>query len=174
MSIGQFESYGRKSTATSDGHGRLVVEQVIEQRAKAGHGQVQVFANLTAHGGGLRDEVSPMSCSELQFPVRGFQFEVAQSETGDGRSMLSVEIGSVGLIAGIGRHAVLLGREGMNDPGIESSLGKNPLGGKMVVPRPFYNHDHVLNVVSLLRFTNLRHRQLEESRLVFQGLTFDE
>ena len=42
---------------------------MIEQRGETGHGQVQVFTDLAAHGNGLLDKVPPMPRSELQFPV---------------------------------------------------------------------------------------------------------
>ena len=62
----------------------------------------------------------------------------------------------------------------MNDACFESSLGKSPLGSQVVVSGSFHDDDHVLNVVLLLSFANLLHGQLEEGRLMLQGLRFDE
>lgn len=88
--------------------------------------------------------------------------------------MLSIEIGFIGLIAGIGRHAILLGREGMHDACFKSCFGESPFGSQMIVSSSFHNDDRVLNVVLLLRFANPRHGQLEEDGLMLKCLAFDE
>ena len=88
--------------------------------------------------------------------------------------MLGIQIGSIRLDARVGRRPILLGREGMNDACFKSGFGKSPFGSQMIVSSPFHDDDHVLNVMSLLSFSNLGHSQLEEGRIMLERLMFDE
>ena len=58
-----------RASRSPSSHSGLIVEQVIKQRGKAGHSQMQVLTNLAGHRSGLLDEVPPMSRSELEFPI---------------------------------------------------------------------------------------------------------
>ena len=98
----------------------------------------------------------------------------AQPETGDGRPVLSVEIGSICFDARIGRHAILLGCERVQDACLKSSIGKSPLGSQVVISGAFYNDDGVLDLVLLLSCANLGRGQLEASRSMLQCLTLDQ
>jgi len=80
--------------------------------------------------------------------------------------MLGIQIGSIRLDARVGRRPILLGRERMNDTCFKSSFGESPFGRQMIVPGSFQDHDRILNVVLLLSFANLLHRQPEEGRLM--------
>jgi hypothetical protein len=49
-----------------------------------------------------------MSDPQLQFSIGRAQLRLSKPETGHRRSVLSLEIVSVGLVAGIGRHTIWL------------------------------------------------------------------
>ena len=167
-SLSELDQLGRRVTAGGNDQRRRGFEQTIEQTGIAGHSQVQVLANLAGHGRRLLDEVAAMPCSQLQFPIGRFQLQLAQPEPGHGRSVLSVQIRFVGLVARIGRHPILLGGEGMDDTRFESGAGKRSLGRQVVVSRPLNDDDRVLNVVLLLGLANLLHGQLEANPSVLQ------
>ena len=88
---------------------------------------MQVLANLAGQRRRLLDKVAAMTSSQLQFPIRRFQLQLAQPKASDGRSVLRKKIRFVGLVARIGRHPILLGGKGMNDAGFESGAGKGSL-----------------------------------------------
>ena len=54
---------------TGDGHGGLVIQQIIKQSSITRHGQVQVLMDLKGEGRVFLDEAASMTSSDLQFPV---------------------------------------------------------------------------------------------------------
>jgi hypothetical protein len=51
------------------------------------------------------------------------------------------------LMERIGRHAILLGGERMNNTNFKSSLGESPYWSQVVVASAFHNDDGVLDVL---------------------------
>src|SRR5262245_17823931 len=115
---------------------------------------MQVLANLAGNGGRLFHEAAAMARSELQLTIRRFEFYVAQAEPCHRSSVLSTQIGPIRFVAGISRHAVLLGGKGMHDSRFETGGGKGALGRKVVVSSSFDGDDGVLNIVLCLDLAN--------------------
>ena len=55
-----------------------------------------------------------------------------------------------------------------------SRPGQRLAWGQVVVARAFHDHNHVLDLVLLLRLSDHRHGHLEKRILVFEGPGFDE
>jgi hypothetical protein len=102
------------------------------------------------------------------------KFSFKKSESSHGGSMLSVQIGFVGLVTGISRHAILLGRERMHDARFKPGAGERTLGSEMVVSSSLQHDDGVLNIVLLLSLMNLRDGCLEVARLMLERLWLNE
>ena len=47
-----------------------------------------MLADLTGQSARLHNDVATMPCTQLQIPIRRFQLQLAEPETGDGRSMV--------------------------------------------------------------------------------------
>ena len=73
----------------TDGHGGLVLEEVIEQRRVSRQGEVHVLADLAGERRPLLDEVPPVSDFQLQCVIRRLQRRFTQSEPGRGRPVLA-------------------------------------------------------------------------------------
>ncbi len=61
-----------------------------------------------------------MAGQEPELGVGRIQHRLDQTKTIDGGPLDGGEIIVIGLVAGIGREAVLLGSQGMNDPRLEA------------------------------------------------------
>ena len=81
-------SHSRRRSA----RGVWAFKEAIEQVGITGHRQVQVIANLAGQSRRLLDEVAAMPCPQLQLAIGWLQLELAQSEAGDGRSVLRVQV----------------------------------------------------------------------------------
>jgi hypothetical protein len=88
--------------------------------------------------------------------------------------MLSVQVRFIRLVAWIGRHSVLLGRERMYHACFKSGTGESVLGSEMVIAGTLDNDDDVLNVVLLLSMANLRDGCPEVTGLMLESLWLDE
>jgi len=161
----EFDHLGGRFTTGGQEQCRRI-EEPIEENGIARHAQVQVFANLAGEGGGLFDEAAAMTCSELQFRVRRFEFQIAQPEPCHSRSVLSIQIGLIGLVTRIGRHAVLLGGKRMHNARFKTGASKGPLGRKVVIARSFDDDESVLNAMLGLGLANQLDCQFEVCRPV--------
>ncbi len=83
--------------------------------------------------------------------------------------MLSVEIGFIRFIAGVGWHPKLLGSERMDNASFEACLGKGSLRNEIVGTRPFHSNDEILDVVFSLSLTDEREGDLEERCFVLES-----
>src|SRR6516162_10616293 len=135
---------------------------------------MQVVANLAGQGGCLLDKIAAMACAELQVTIRRFQLQLAQPKAGHRRPVLRIQIVFIGLVAGVGRHAILLGSERMDHARFESGPGESPLGRQVVVSGSLHHDDGVPDVVLLLSLSNHLHRHLDEDALVLDGLGLDQ
>ena len=75
-----------------------------------------------------------------------------------GSTVLGIQIGLVGLEAGIGGHPVLFRRERMNDARFESGPGESPFGRQMVIPGSLHNDNRILYVVPRIVVPGLKVR----------------
>jgi hypothetical protein len=71
----------------------------------------------------------------------------AQSEAVDGGALDSGQVGVVGLVAGIGGEAELLGGQGMDDAGLEAGGGDGALDREVLVAGPLDGDDEIAEIV---------------------------
>ena len=72
--------------------------------------------------------------------------------------MLSMQVRFIGLVAGVGRHAILFRCERIDDTCFKPSAGESPFRRQVIVSSPFHDHDHVLDAVLLLGLANQVYR----------------
>ena len=89
-------------------------------------------------------------------------------------AMLGVQIRFVCLIAWIGWHSILLGREWVHDASFESRTRKRSFGSEVIVSGSLDNNDGVLNVVLLLSHANALDGCPEVTRLMLERLWLNE
>jgi hypothetical protein len=77
-----------------------------------------------------------MTGQELELVVDRVGVRAEQSEAVDGRAMDGGEVGLVGLVAGIGRLAKLLGGEGVDDADLEARGGEGGLDDMVTASGP--------------------------------------
>ena len=118
---GLAERVGRREVAGQfqrDG----TLPEVAEALGVARQGGVQDFANLTTQAAGLVHEVAAMAAEELQRDIQRGPVGFAQTEAVGGGPKERRQVGVVGLVPGVGRLAVLLGGDGMDETGVEARL----------------------------------------------------
>ncbi len=99
---------------------------------------------------------------------------LAKSKSGNGRSVLSIQIGFIRFVARIGRHAILFGCERMHDACFKSSPGGSPFGRQLIIVGSFHDDDEILDVVLLPGLAKQFHCQLKEARLMLYRSGFNE
>ena len=75
--------------------------------------------DLIAEVGVLADQVAAVAGQEPEPGVDLIERRLDQAEAVDGGAMDGEEVGVVGLVAGVGRQAELLGGQRMDDAGLE-------------------------------------------------------
>jgi hypothetical protein len=81
--------------------GDVAVPELVEAGGIAGHGGIEVFADLAGEGGSLVDQVAAMADEELQLPPRFLGRGFEECEAVDGRALDGGEIGVAGLVVGV-------------------------------------------------------------------------
>ena len=89
-----------------------------------------------------------------------------QGEAVDGGAMDGDQIGVVGLVAGVGGLAELLGGEGMDEADLEAAFDEGVLGNVMVAAGPLDGDDDVLEVMLLHGSANLGDHGLQFGAVV--------
>ena len=84
-----------------------------------------------------------MAGQEPELGVDLIECRLDQAEAIDGGAMDGVEVGVVGLVAGIGREAELLGGQRMDDAGLEAGGDDGALDRQMVVAGALDGDDEV-------------------------------
>ena len=107
--------------------GAVAFHRVCEAGGEAGQGGFEVLADLAAELADFAHEVAAMADEELQGGPGFVAFGLEQSEAVDGGAMNGDEVGVIGLVAGIGGLAELLGGEGMDDARLEAGGGEGAL-----------------------------------------------
>src|SRR5262249_8374979 len=107
--------------------------EVAEAAGVAGHRRVQLFKDLTPENSILIHQVAAVAAEHLQRdvglrPGRLDQAEAVRRGAEDGG-----EVGVVGLVLRVGGLAVLLGGEGVDQPGVEAGLAEGTLHGAVVL-----------------------------------------
>ena len=88
--------------------------------------------------------------------------------------MLREQIGLIGLVARVGGHSILLGREGTADPRFETGVGKDTLQQQVIVSGSFDGHNGLLDLVLLLGLSNVRDRRLKVGHTMLQRSGLDQ
>ena len=95
-----------------------------------------------------------MACQQTKRPVIS-SVEVEQTEAVGGRAVDSEKIGVVGLVAGIGRQAILLGGQRVNDPRFKLIGCECAFNWQVVNAGPLDGDDDVAQAVTLDRLAEL-------------------
>src|SRR5437868_4826180 len=117
--------------------GNRILPELVEARGVTRQGGFEMVANLTVESGALADQITAVADEQLQggpgLVPRSFQERAA----GDGGAVDGGQVGVVGLIAGIGGLAVLLGDEGMENAGLETGRAEGALHEPVIASRAF-------------------------------------
>ena len=147
---------------------------MTKKLCKAGHGGMKDFADLTLQDGVLVHQVAALAAEELDGDVEVRPGGFAQPEAVGGGPPDGGEVGVVGLVVGIGGLAILLGRERMDEAGVEAGLTKRQLDGAMIVAGAFDGDDDILEVVLAHGLTDAVDDGLEVAARVRHGGGFEE
>jgi len=127
--------------------GDLALPEFVEAGGIAGHGRLEVVANLAVEGRALADQVAAVADDELQggpgFVARRFE----QSATGDGSPVDGGQVGVVGFVAGIDGLTVLLGDEGVQDARLETGGGESALDDAVLAAGAFDSDEAIAELV---------------------------
>src|SRR5260370_1403017 len=81
--------------------GDRTVPELVEAGGEAGHGGLQVFADLAVEGGAFADQVAALADEQLQRGPSGVAGRFEQGAAGDSGAVNRCQVGVLGLVAGI-------------------------------------------------------------------------
>ena len=153
-------SLGR-AQAPGDDQGRLVVEDVADGGGEAGEQGVELDMDLIAEVGVLAHQVAAVAGQEPELGVGLIEHRLDQAEAIDGGPLDGAEVGVVGLVAGIGGEAELLGGQGMDDAGLEAGGGGGALDRPVIVAGAFDGDDEIAEIMVGLGLADPGHEVVE-------------
>jgi hypothetical protein len=115
-----------------------------------------------------------MPAEELEGEIVVGPGRFEQAEAVAGGAPNGSQVGVVGFVAGVGGLAVLLGREGMHQAGLEAGLTEGVLHGPVIVAGAFEGDDEVGQVVLLDGEADTGDGGLEVAAAMRQGSGFEE
>ena len=114
---------------SGDGQGDIALEEVGEAGVVSWHEDIQVLADLASQGDALADQVAAMPGQELELVVGRIGGGLGRPKPLTAARWMAREVGVVGLVAGVGGLAELLGGERMDDADLEAAAAKARLTG---------------------------------------------
>ena len=102
------------------------------------------------------------------------EWRLDEAEAVGGRAMDGEEVGVVGLVSRIGRQAVLLGGQWVDDPGFKALGCECAFNWQVVDARPLDGDDHVAQAVTSDRLADLGDHGVEAMPVVFDHGGWDE
>jgi hypothetical protein len=106
--------------------------------------------------------------------VSSWNCRLDQGKAVDGGAADGGQVVVVGLVAGVGRLAELLGGERMNDAHLESAGGKGPGGRMMISARAFDGDDEIAQTTLLDRLAQGGDGGIEAGTVVFDDRRLDD
>ena len=144
-------SGGEEAGGAVEVQGQVQGGGVLPERGEAGgvagEGGVEVLLDLQAERRSLADQVAAVAGEQLQLAPARVPLRFQQGEAVDGGAVDGVQVGVVGLDAGVGGLAELLGGEGVDGAGLEAGGGEGALHGVVVSAGAFDGDDHVAEPV---------------------------
>jgi hypothetical protein len=125
-----------------------------------------MLVDLALQAGALADQVAAVPGQRLQALMQVVRGPLLQAEAIDRGAVDCVQVGLIGLVAGIGREAELLGGEGMDGADLEGGLREGPFDRLVVMAGPLDGDDEVVEPMVVDGVTELRDGALEPVAVV--------
>jgi hypothetical protein len=132
------------------------------------------FTDLTLQDRVLVDQVAALAAEELDGDVQVGPGGFEETEAVGGGAPDGGQVGVVGLVAEIGRLALLLGSEGMDQARVEAGLAEGQLHRPMILAGAFDGDDDILEIVLAHGLANTVDGGLEVAAVVVHGGGFEE
>ena len=143
-----------------------VVPEFSQASRQTGEGGFEVFADLTTQDRGFHDQVAAMAHQQSQRRPVLLQRCFDEREAVDRRAVEGCQVGVVGLVAGVGRLAELLGGKGMDDGRLKAGGRKGVADQAVIVAGAFDRHQQVAQLLCRAGLTELGDRPFERGSLV--------
>src|SRR5262249_53825019 len=140
--------------------------ELIEAGGKAGQGGFEVIPDLAIESSPFADEIAAMADDELQGGPGLVARRFEQGAAGDGGAMDGGEVPVIGLVAGIGGLAILLGAKGMEDACLEASGGEGALHQAVIAAGAFDGDQAITEIMSSKSATDLGDGRVEVRAVV--------
>src|SRR5262245_3023993 len=120
---------------------------LAEELGVAGHGGMELLADLALQLAGLVHQIAAVSAEQLHMEILGRPRRLDEAEAVDGGAKDGGQVAVVGLVVGIGGLAVLLGGVRVDQADVPAELAAGALHGAMVLAGAFDGDDEVAEVV---------------------------
>ena len=151
-----------------------MVEDAADGGREAGEQGVELDMDLIAEVDVLAHEVAAVAGQKPELGVDLIEHRLDQTEAIDGGTLDSGEIGVVGLVAGIGGEAELLGGQRMDDTGLEASGGGGTLERPVIVASALDGNDEIAEVMVGPSLADLDQEVIESPSGVLDSCRWNE